>query len=271
MKMLAGIRFGLLMAGIAVMAGQPAYAANPSFADLLARAKAQAASGHKWAPAGNNMTETIMAMMDLIPTATPSQLTELLALLQTDNPPLPETAQTPPPKVAQDPPPKVAQSNPPATAPNARSVTTQPLPLRENPPPAADQQATLETPPRVPPIRPSPPALVKPPSDNAPGAVVPQAERAGLGTRSALLFARGIEAEHRGDLSGARRYYSSAARQGDAAAARNLGRLYDPAYLRQTALAGIQPDPVLAREWYKRAVTLGDAEARPLLEALSAR
>jgi hypothetical protein len=337
MKILTGIRCGLLMCGLAVIAGQPAYAANPSFADLLARAKTQAASGHRWAPAGDNMTETVMAMMDLIPTATPSQLAELLALLQTDQPspaktalapppkavqtlppatapssvpataqtppprttqapgpkatqtPPPATAQTPPPATAQNPPPRTtqapgpkatqtpvpatAQNNSPATALDARSVVAQPLlpPLQENPPPSGNQQASLETPPRVHSIPLSPPALVKPPSIEAPGAAVPQAGQPGPGTRTALLFARGLEAEHRGDLSEARRFYSSAARQGDAAAARKVGRLYDPAYLRQTAVGGIDPDPTLAREWYKRAVTLGDAEALPLLEALSVR
>jgi TPR repeat protein len=78
----------------------------------------------------------------------------------------------------------------------------------------------------------------------------------GPGSRAALLFARGIDAELRGDLSGARRFYSSAAQQGDAAAARSLGRLYDPAYIKQTAIGGIDPDPALAQYWYDRAVKL---------------
>jgi TPR repeat protein len=89
--------------------------------------------------------------------------------------------------------------------------------------------------------------------------------------RAGLLFARGLDAEHRGDFSAARRFYSTAARQGDAAAARNLGRLYDPAYLRQTALGGVDPDPELARFWYDFAIRLGDTGAAPLLEALSSR
>jgi TPR repeat protein len=85
------------------------------------------------------------------------------------------------------------------------------------------------------------------------------------------LFARGQQAERQGDVSGARRFYFSAAQQGYAAAARGLGRLYDPAYLKQTALGGIDPDPAIARRWYEQAVALGDTEAGPLLEALSLR
>jgi TPR repeat protein len=90
-------------------------------------------------------------------------------------------------------------------------------------------------------------------------------------SRAGLLFARGLDAERRGDFSAARRFYLTSAQHGDAAAARNLGRLYDPAYLGQTALGGIDPDPALARRWYERAVRLGDADAGPLLEALSVR
>ena len=86
-----------------------------------------------------------------------------------------------------------------------------------------------------------------------------------------MLFARGLDAERRGDLSAARRFYSTSARQGDAAAARNLGRLYDPAYLKQAALGGVDPDPAMARFWYDFAVKLGDSGAGPLLEALSSR
>jgi TPR repeat protein len=85
------------------------------------------------------------------------------------------------------------------------------------------------------------------------------------------LFARGQQAERQGDISGARRFYSSAAQQGHAMAARDLGRLYDPAYLKQTAQGGIDADPAIARQWYERAIAMGDAEAGPLVEALSLR
>jgi TPR repeat protein len=91
------------------------------------------------------------------------------------------------------------------------------------------------------------------------------------GSRAAELFVRGQKAEQSGDLSAARRLYASAARQGVAAAARDLGRLYDPAYLKHTALGGIDPDPTLARHWYEQAVTMGDVEAGPLLDALALR
>jgi len=89
--------------------------------------------------------------------------------------------------------------------------------------------------------------------------------------RAAGLFARGQEAERQGDVSGARRLYATAVSQGSATAARSLGRLYDPGYLKQTALGGIDADPALARHWYERAVAMGDAQATPLLQALAAR
>jgi hypothetical protein len=54
-------------------------------------------------------------------------------------------------------------------------------------------------------------------------------------------------------------------------AARNLGRLYDPVFLGQTALGGIDADPAIARQCYERAVAMGDAEAAPLVKALSLR
>ncbi len=89
--------------------------------------------------------------------------------------------------------------------------------------------------------------------------------------RSVELLSRGKNAEDLGDISGARRFYASSAAQGNAAAALSLGRLYDPAYLKQTTSGGIDADPALARHWYERAAALGDAEAGPLLEALSVR
>lgn len=104
-----------------------------------------------------------------------------------------------------------------------------------------------------------------------PGPNTPQPNGTASNTRVAALYARGLDAELRGDFSGARRFYLSAAQHGDAGAARNLGRLYDPAYLKQTALGGINGDAALARQWYERALKLGDPGAGPLLEALSVR
>jgi TPR repeat protein len=89
--------------------------------------------------------------------------------------------------------------------------------------------------------------------------------------RALELYARGQDAERQGNFSGARRLFASAAEQGSSAAARSLGRLYDPAYLKQAALGGIDADPALARHWYERAVAMGDTEAGPLLDALAVR
>jgi TPR repeat protein len=208
--------------GLLVVAGMmtawPALAQDkPSFGDLLVRAQAQAAAGHRWGPPGNNMTETIATMMDLIPTATPEQLTALSALLQND---------------AQRPSPAAAPTGPtPERASVASAEAVAPLP----PPP---KPAPLPVPPR---------------------------------TREAELFTRGQDAESHGDISGARRWYAAAADQGSATAARSVGRLYDPAYLKQMAQGGIDPDAALARHWYERAVAMGDAQAAPLLQALASR
>ena len=89
--------------------------------------------------------------------------------------------------------------------------------------------------------------------------------------RAAALYIRGQAAEAKGDISGARRLYGTAAERGNAAAARSLGRLYDPAYLQATAIGGVDPDPVLARSWYERAIKMGDPDAGALLRSLATR
>ena len=82
----------LIIAGAITAAARPALADGPNFADLLARAEAQAAAGHRWAPSGDNMTETVSAMIALISSATPEQLAELSALLKRDATRLPHSA-----------------------------------------------------------------------------------------------------------------------------------------------------------------------------------
>jgi TPR repeat protein len=221
-----------LVAGIMTLAS-PALADRPTFADLLSRAEAQAAAGHRWSPHGDNMTETVEAMMDLIPSATPKQLAELAALLNNDM--------------------SRVTSEAPGSAPAAQAL----LNRAAGPPPDR-------------PVSTAPSAAPDPSGATAPS-TVPDRPALKPGPRAAELFARGQAAEQAGDVSGARRFYASAADQGSATAARDLGRLYDPAYLQRTALGGIDPDPTLARHWYERALAMGDAEAAPLLEALALR
>jgi hypothetical protein len=236
--------FGLcLVAAVGVAAPSAGRADDrASFADLLTRAQAQAASGHRWSPPGDNMTETISMMMDLISTATPKQLADLSALLEGDS----SRAQTPAPQAQ-------------AVQPIATETIIGPAAIVPKPPPAI---ALAPVAPKPLPALALEPVAPKPPT--APVVIQP-------GPRAADLFARGQNAERQGDVSGARRLYATAAEQGSPTAARSLGRLYDPGYLKQTALGGIDPDPALARHWYERAVAMGDAQAAPLLQALAAR
>jgi len=318
----AGIRNGLLVIYAVLMMALPAYAEMRTFAYLLAQAKLQAATGHRWAPPGDNMTETVMRMMDMISTATPAQLSELSGLLagdKTDPPPsaaspgslteerpaqaLPAPSGPSPGSLTEE---RPAQALPAPSGPSPGSLTEErparalPAPLGPSPGSLTEERPARALPaPSAPsagslteeqPARPlpapsasqpspalvlaapkSPPVLPNRPEPGQASPIVPGQAVPGPGSRAGVLFARGLDAELRGDLSGARRFYLGSANQGDAAAARNLGRLYDPAYLKQNALGGVDPDPALARYWYERAVRFGDPEAGLLLEALSVR
>jgi hypothetical protein len=300
----------VLLAACAIVATSlPALGQKPTFSELLARAQAQAAAGHRWTPAGDNMTETVVSMMDLIPTATADELTKLSELLETDKErpqsrpagagsstqerkaaasPMPSPSVDPrtpplgedsvPAKPARpDPAGAVALRSAPLAPDIAAAAALHPAPAAANitssaanltpaaPAPAAANLAAID------PVRPAPatadtsiPLAIRPTPK-----VIQVAPRPG--PRAIELFTRGQQAELRGDVSGARRFYSSAAQQGHATAARALGRLYDPAYLKQAALGGIDPDPAMARHWYEQAIAMGDAEAGPLLEAMSLR
>jgi hypothetical protein len=224
--------------GLVAAAALPVRAEGPTFADLLARAESQAAAGHRWSPPGDNMTETVAGMMDLIPSATTEQLSQLSALLEKD------ALRSP----SQQPNAEASQNVQTATAPS--TIVLPAVPRAAPAPPPMEMVA----PPSVPPATKGPSQITRRPTP-----------------RAMELFARGQQAESHGDVSAARRFFASAAAQGHAAAARALGRLYDPAYLKQTAMGGIDPDPALARQWYEQAVAMGDVEAGPLLEALSMR
>jgi TPR repeat protein len=303
-----GLRSGFLAVGVLLMTALAGHAEPRTFTDLLARAEAQAAAGHRWAPAGDNMAETVISMMDLIPTASPAEVAQLSALLESEkssptagqNSDVSSEEQSSRVQSALTPP----AAAPPAAAalPAVTAVAPARAPSASQPPtrPAGRQDAYNQVGPSQmapgqmgsSPIWPGPtgldqtgpdrtgsrqtgaispgPGQIKP-IQMEPGLVGPPQTQPAADSRAGLLFARGLDAERRGDFSAARRFYLTSAQHGDAAAARNLGRLYDPAYLGQTALGGIDPDPALARRWYERAVRLGDADAGPLLEALSVR
>jgi hypothetical protein len=269
----------LIVAGVFLVMTRPAFADDPKFADLLARAEAQAAAGHRWAPSGDNMTETVGAMMKLISSATPEQLAELSNLLEgkAARPPRPATKSAP-----------VSEPAAPATAaaePNPSDEKSDMPPLDSEPDrpvePAApatrfELDRRVERPavsaarsePDRPVNRPVVPATSEPePAIAKPGALVARVSS----PRATDLFARGAQAERVGNVSGARRYYASAVQLGSATAARNLGRLYDPVFLKQTTLGGVDPDLGQARHWYELAVAMGDPDAAPLLEALASR
>jgi TPR repeat protein len=64
------------------------------------------------------------------------------------------------------------------------------------------------------------------------------------------------------DVIAARRFYEFAAAAGVAGAATAIARTYDPLYLQQVGVRGVQADPETALRWYKRARQEADTEAR---------
>jgi hypothetical protein len=83
-----------------------------------------------------------------------------------------------------------------------------------------------------------------------------------------LGLMRGDEAMARGDIVAARRFYELAASYRSASAATAVGRTYDPIYLNELGVRGLQPDAEKARSWYERAQQQGDGEARARLRRL---
>jgi hypothetical protein len=372
----------LIVAGVIIAAAHPAFADRPTFADLLARAEAQAAAGHRWSPSGDNMTETVSAMMELISSATPEQLAELSDLLERDAKHLPRPTagsdrardQPATPAVVSEPDRPVEQPAPArrfeldrsfelgrsVERPSVSAATSEPdRPVERPSPPASkfeldraverpamptmtvEPDRPVERPalsaarsePDRPVERPAAPTMMLEPDRPAERPAVSEARsepdrpvtgpavstatsepdlavarpvlpatpaepdrraaRPGVqamatepdrampkpaaslarrpSPRATDLLARGQEAEQLGDVSGARRFYASAVQLGSATAARNLGRLYDPVFLRRTALGGIDPDLGQARHWYELSIAMGDPDAAPLLEALASR
>ncbi|HUC64030.1 MAG TPA: hypothetical protein VMA53_01300 [Stellaceae bacterium] len=87
----------------------------------------------------------------------------------------------------------------------------------------------------------------------------------------AELMTRGDEMLATGDVAAARLFYERAAENGNAAAERQAGKTYDPLFLAQTHVRGLQGDPVAAARWYRKASDGGDREADTLMQRLMAR
>lgn len=312
---------GLLVVSMTLTTGSTVQAQQPTFADLLARAQAQADAGHRWSPPGDNLADTIIMLFQLAATATPEELTALADLLERDRKSLQQSpgaappAAVPPPGAAPRQAPAMADVPPaagpplstdvPPAAPNRAPTVADVSPTGEPPPsaaaapgqslptianiPRAEELPPAAAPPKksapavanvprdgeLPPAAVAPPVGAPRPAASAPAAPVPASPQRPMirlpDPHAAELFVRGKAAEEHGDISGARRFYAAAAERGHAAAARNLGRLYDPAVLDRIVVGGNFANPDLARHWYERAAQLGDRDATPLLQALTAR
>jgi TPR repeat protein len=81
----------------------------------------------------------------------------------------------------------------------------------------------------------------------------------------AALMKRGDQSLGLGDIAAARLLYQRAAEAGNAPAATALGKTYDPNF----AAGGGKPDPARAVEWYRKAISLGDARAADLQKRLA--
>jgi hypothetical protein len=79
---------------------------------------------------------------------------------------------------------------------------------------------------------------------------------------ASFALTRGDEAMKQRDVIAARRLYEFAASAGVAGAATAVARTYDPLYLRQVGVRGVQGDAETALRWYKRAWQEADTEAR---------
>jgi len=80
---------------------------------------------------------------------------------------------------------------------------------------------------------------------------------------ASFALERGDEAMRQRDVIAARRFYEFAASAGVAGAATAVARTYDPLYLQQVGVRGVQADTAAALRWYKRASEEGDPAARP--------
>ena len=128
---------------------------------------------------------------------------------------------------------------------------------------SAVRQVLLEDPPRVsdPVLQSQVPAGRAGNEAAAPSKTLDAETLAALMTRAKSMLALG-------DIAAARLLLERAANAQDATAAFMLARTYDPAVLGVRNTRSITPDPVMARDWYRKAASFGSADAQQRLTQL---
>ena len=120
------------------------------------------------------------------------------------------------------------------------------------------RQVLLEDPPRVSaPVQSQIPAA-RAGNEAAPSKTLDAETLAALMTRAKSMLTLG-------DIAAARLLLERAATAQDATAAFLLAQTYDPAVLGVRDTRSITPDPVMAREWYRKAASFGSAAAQQRL------
>jgi hypothetical protein len=112
-------------------------------------------------------------------------------------------------------------------------------------------------------IEPPPSAAAPPPAPLPRKLLSDDEENAGL-ERAATFIAKS-------DIAAARLIYETMAMKGSARAAFAMGQTYDPQYLADKRIGGLQPDIERARRWYRTALTLGSQAAKAMLGGLEGR
>lgn len=85
------------------------------------------------------------------------------------------------------------------------------------------------------------------------------------------MMERGDTYLKQGDIAAARLLYRQVAKKGIASGALAMGNTYDPDFLANLAIRGLQPDIAQAKNWYRMAEELGSAQAARRLATLNAR
>jgi hypothetical protein len=258
----------LAASAILLLTAQVSEAGDSRFSELLARAKVEAAAGHRVGPLGDNLTETFMAMIEILPQATPQQLAEFDVILQQQRAALATSTED-----------RAAVGERFGTGTHEAPIKTQEASIGESvvrptvpapsDAPTVNSRSPVETATIAKAVSPTAQAATA----NLPAAAADAAPPpASLSSVLAVqLLSRGQAAEAAGDISGARRLYRAAAERNDPAAATALAQLYDPAYLRQKAVGGIDADPAVAQLWYHRAKSFAAALPASHPSALTAR